>query len=48
MRGRFTDQGGLFSYIAPDPRLRRDVPATSRMITTCLRGRPKPDKPLVS
>ncbi|MGY3103544.1 hypothetical protein ACVWW7_000171 [Bradyrhizobium sp. LM6.9] len=22
MRGRFTDQGGLFSYIAPDKRAR--------------------------
>ncbi len=26
MRGRFTDQGGLFSYIAPDKRMPADHP----------------------
>jgi hypothetical protein len=26
MRGRFTDQGGLFSYIAPDKRVPADHP----------------------
>ncbi|MEH6949762.1 transposase [Nitrobacter sp. NHB1] len=26
MRGRFTDQGGLFSYIAPDKRVRANHP----------------------
>ena len=25
MRGRFTDQGGLFSYIAPDKRVQRTI-----------------------
>jgi len=36
MRGRFQDQGGLFSYIQPEERIPADHPL--REIRACSRG----------